>query len=196
MLYVHGKGGSSAEAAGFARNCPEIEVIGVDYDGSAPWTARPGIRAAYDAARARYGRVLLFANSIGAYFSMLALQDCAVERALLISPVVDMERLILDMLGWAGATEDALRARGEIPTEFGETLSWAYLRYVRAHPMDWRAPTKILCARRDALVAHETLERFAARCGAEICTMEQGEHWFHTEAQLRFLDEWMRAALA
>ena len=36
---------------------------------------------------------------------MLALQDQAPDRALFVSPVLDMERLILDMMSWAGVSE-------------------------------------------------------------------------------------------
>ena len=56
------------------------------------------------------------------------------DRALFVSPVLDMERLIQEMMSWAGVTESRLEAEGEISTEFGETLSWPYLQYVRAHP--------------------------------------------------------------
>ena len=46
-------------------------------------------------------------------------------------------------------TESRLEAEGEISTEFGETLSWPYLQYVRAHPVSrWETPTRILWAQR------------------------------------------------
>ena len=52
--------------------------------------------------------------------------------------------LIRGMMASAGVTERELKARGESPTAFGETLSWEYLRYVRSHPIRWSAPTRIL----------------------------------------------------
>jgi len=27
--------------------------------------------------------------------------------------------------------------------------------------------------------------------GAELTVMEEGEHWFHTDEQMRFLDNWI-----
>ena len=37
--------------------------------------------------------------------------------------------------------EDQLREAGEIATDFGQTLSWQYLNYVRRHPIhDWQGP--------------------------------------------------------
>ena len=146
ILYVHGKGGSAGEADRFRAVCPGFDVLGVDYRGELPWEAAPQIAAAYDEARRQYEHIILLANSIGAYFTMLALGDQAPDRALFVSPVLDMERLILDMMSWAGVSEQALREQGEIPTNFGETLSWKYLCYVREHPIAWQVPTEILYA--------------------------------------------------
>ena len=146
ILYVHGKGGSAGEADRFRAVCPGFDVLGVDYRGELPWEAAPQIAAAYDEARRQYDHIVLLANSIGAYFAMLALGDRASDRALFVSPVLDMERLILDMMAWAGVSEQALCERGEVPTDFGETLSWAYLCYVREHPIAWQVPTEILYA--------------------------------------------------
>ena len=61
---------------------------------------------------------------------MNALAEKNISKALFISPVVDMERLITDMMKQAAnITENELRSKKEIETEFGETLSWEYLSY-------------------------------------------------------------------
>ena len=195
MLYIHGKGGSAGEADRLRAICPGFDVLGVDYRGELPWEAAPQIAAAYDEVRRQYDRIILLANSIGAYFAMLALQGRAPDRALFVSPVLDMERLILDMMGRAGVSEQTLRERGEIPTDFGETLSWEYLSYVREHPIAWQAPTEILYAGGDHLVSRQSVERFAAEHGAGLTVLEDGEHWFHTKAQLAFLDNWVKKLL-
>ena len=194
ILYLHGKGGSAEEAAQYQKNCAGWDVIGVEYT-ALPWVGRDQILAAYREVREGYDRVALLANSLGAYFAMLALQDCALEKALLISPVLDMEGLILTMMGWAHVTEEALRERGEIPTDFGETLSWEYLTYVRDHPVCWRVPTEILCAGVDPLVPRPVVDGFVQTHRAGLTVMEDGEHWFHTDAQLAFLDRWMQRVL-
>ena len=195
MLYIHGKGGSVGEADRLRAICPGFDVLGVDYRGELPWEAAPQIAAAYDEVRRQYDHIILLANSIGAYFAMLALGDRALDRALFVSPVLDMERLILDMMGRAGVSEQTLRERGEIPTDFGETLSWEYLSYVREHPIAWQAPTEILYAGGDHLVSRQSVERFAAEHGAGLTVLEDGEHWFHTKAQLAFLDNWVKKLL-
>ena len=112
-----------------------------------------------------------------------------------MSPVLDMERLILDMMAWAGVSEQALCERGEVPTDFGETLSWAYLCYVREHPIAWQVPTEILYAGGDYLVSRQSVEQFAAEHGAGLTVLEGGEHWFHTEEQMALLDSWVKKHL-
>ena len=193
VLYIHGKGGSAAESGHYRPLFPDCEVLGLDYRSFTPWETGREIRAAVDKLRGRYERVTLIANSIGAYFSMHAGLSGLLRRAYFISPIVDMERLIGDMLRLANVSEAQLEAEGVIRTAFGEELSWDYLRYVREHPVDWRVPTQILYGSRDALSSLETVRSFAAEHGAGLTVMENGEHWFHTPEQLRFLDDWIRA---
>ena len=48
---------------------------------------------------------------------------------------------------------------------------------------------------RDNLTSFETVSGFAKKYGAVLTVMESGEHWFHTEEQMRFLDDWIRSSL-
>ena len=118
------------------------------------------------------------------------------ELILALSGISDMERLIGDMMRWTNVTERELAEKGEIPTAFGETLSWDYLCYVRAHPVSWQVPTHILYGEHDNLTSIETISAFAERNGAALTVMPGGEHWFHTEEQMQFLDDWIIHARA
>ena len=117
--------------------------------------------------------------------------DRIIDRSFFISPIVDMERLITDMMTWANITEDELKEKRIIHTSFGEDLSWEYLSYVREHPIKWNAPTVILYGSKDNLTSFETISAFAEKHNAKLTVMENGEHWFHTEEQMRFLDDWI-----
>ena len=181
ILYVHGKGGSVAESEHYKTLFPECEVVGVDYQTFTPWETGAEIRAAVEAMKAEDKRVILIANSIGAYFSMNAGIDAIIKKAWFISPIVDMEKLITDMMRGANVTEAELEARGTIHTAFGENLSWNYLCYVRSHPIRWTVPTQILYGSRDDLTSIETIRNFAKNHHAILTIMEGGEHWFHTE---------------
>lgn len=193
LIYIHGKGGSAAEAEHYRPLFPDCDVVGMDYRSETPWAAKEEFAAFFDSFRAAHASISLIANSIGAFFAMHALAEREVERAHFISPIVNMEKLILDMMGWAQVTQDELRLRGSIETAFGETLDWNYLCWVRSHPLAWRIPTRILYGSGDHLQSMESIRTFADCVGADVTVMEGGEHWFHTPEQMAFLDRWMRS---
>ena len=73
----------------------------------------------------------MVANSIGAFFALSSLDETLDDQAFLISPVMNMENLICNIMQWANVTEQELAENRKIATNFGETLSWEYLCYVR-----------------------------------------------------------------
>ena len=61
---------------------------------------------------------------------------------------------------------------------------------MREHPVQWNISTEILYAGGDDLIPRAVMDAFTAKSGSGLTVMENGEHWFHTEEQLRFLREW------
>ena len=102
------------------------------------------------------------------------------------------EKLITGMINLAGVTESELEKKQTIRTDFGEELSWEYLCYVRRHPVEWDVPTDILYGSKDNLTSIKTITDFSAAHNARLTVMENGEHWFHTEQQMLFLDNWIK----
>ena len=205
FLYIHGKMGCKEEAARFAETvCPRgYQVLSIDLPGHGertgemerfvPWEVVPELQAVCAFAQQRWKKISLYGSSIGAYFSLLAFRDVKLEKSLFVSPILDMEKLIRDMMGWAGVTREQLKAAGEIPTAFGETLSWEDLTYAMENRITkWDSPTAILYAGQDHLTAWKTVDDFAQRFGCTVTVMENGEHWFHTEEQLSVLDAWLQ----
>ena len=191
VLYIHGKGGYAGESEHYKPLFPECEIAGLDYQTFMPWETGKEIREEVMKLNAKYDSITLIANSIGAYFSMNAGIDAMIRCAYFISPIVDMEQLILNMMSRANVSEAELEEKGVIPTSSGEDLSWDYLCYVREHPVCWTVPTRILYGSRDNLTSYETINAFAKAHGAELSVMEDGEHWFHTDEQMQFLDNWI-----
>lgn len=191
IIYVHGKGGSAQEAEHYISIFPEDKVVGFDYKSVTPWDAEKEFQNFFDSICEGYDKIYLIANSVGAFFAMHSLSERRIEKAFFISPVVNMEKLISDMLLWSNSNEDELKDKKEIPTSFGETLSWDYLVWVRNHRVVWNIPTDILYGSRDHLQSYETIDSFAKRFGAKITVMENGEHWFHTDEQMNFSDDWL-----
>lgn len=157
MIYVHGKGGSAEEAEHYKSLFPRDEVIGFDYRSQTPWGAKKEFLTFFTEQRNRCEHLTLVANSIGAFFALSSLDETLVDRAYFISPIVDMENLICNMMQWSNVTEQELAEKREIATNFGETLSWEYLCYVRKHPISWNVPTCILYGEHDNLTSIETV---------------------------------------
>lgn len=194
IIYVHGKGGSALEVERFKKNCPDFDMFGVDYREYLPWIVEKQIRDVYQKLDSQYDQILILANSIGAYFSMLALQDLPIQKALFISPILNMEKSITDTLQTNNLTETDLKERQEI-TLGRKNLSWKYLQFVREHPIDWQVETEILYGENDDHTSKTVLEDFIKSHNAHVTIMENGEHWFHTKEQLAFLDNWMQKAV-
>lgn len=202
-IYVHGKLGYKEEAADFAEIvCPKgWQVLSFDLPGHGerkqetgrffPWCITPELESVWEYASGSWGRVALRATSIGAWFSMLSYADKPLEKALFVSPLLDMEKLICNMMQWASISPEQLEREREIPTDFGETLSWEYYIYAKEHPIrNWDCPTEILYSGRDNLTDRNTVDNFSSRFSCNLTVMEGGEHWFHTAEQMLFLGEW------
>ena len=108
-LYVHGRYGCKEEGEPFARIvCPEgWQVLAIDLPehgacrggpaGFDPWHAVPEAAVGIDHMPA-LASARPAATSLGAWFSMLAFAGQPLIKALFVSPVLDMERLICDMM--------------------------------------------------------------------------------------------------
>lgn len=191
VVYIHGKGGSAKEAEHYQPLFADCDVVGMEYGATTPWEAKTEFPSAVRRLSNGYASVALLANSIGAYFAMQSLSEEKIEKAYFISPVVDMERLIIKMMGRAKVTEAELQRAGEIATEFGETLSYSYLRYVRENPVRWRIPAHVAYGEHDDLTSLEEITDFARKNGCSLTILQGGEHYFHTAEQMQFLDTWI-----
>ena len=204
-LFIHGQCGCKEEALDFAGiachhgwqvlSC-DLPEHGARKDRRAkllPWVAVEELSGLMAYAKGRWARVAMRANSIGAWLGMLSFQNEAIEKALLVSPVVDMALMIEEMMARANVSREQLEKEGEIATDFGQTLSWPYYLYAREHPIE-RYPvlTHVLYGGKDDVVRRSALDDFVKKSGARLTIMQQGEHWFHTPQQLRFLDEWTK----
>lgn len=145
-------------------------------------------------ARGRAARLRLFGCSMGAYFGMVAYREEPLQQALFLSPVVDMGRLIRQMMEWFQVSEAQLQRERVVATP-AKALSWQDYQYVLAHPVQWTHPTALLYGARDNLCTREDVQRFAERSHAKMTVMEDGEHYFHTEEQLAFFRQWLQKSM-
>lgn len=204
-LYIHGQGGYKEEAEMFSKIVNQYgwQVLSIDLpehgerkneiNSFDPWHVVPELSMIMEYAKSKWEKISLFANSIGAWFSMLSFEKENFWNCLFVSPVVDMKKLIAKMMNWANVSETQLEKERIIPTDFGQTLSWEYWQYVLAHPiLKWKIPTKILYGEKDHLVDRQIIEEFAYKFNCDLTIMENGEHWFHTKQQLDVMHKWIK----
>ena len=192
VIYIHGKYGTVEEAEYYKKFFNEADIIGFEYTSEYPWDFQKEFSNFIDNIYTKYKKISIIANSIGAYFTMLSLTNKNIEKAFFISPIVDMEKLITDMMFLENITEEELYKKKEIKSSFGETLSWDYLTFVRKNPIEWNVPTYILYGEKDNWTSYETILNFTNKSKANLTIMRDGEHWFHTDEQMEFLDNWIK----
>lgn len=147
-------------------------------------------------AKRRWDTLGLFANSLGAYFSLTAYQDERFSMALFLSPVVDLERITRNMMGWFHVSEETLAREGTVQTPIGQPLYWDDYRFIREHPVHrWNTPTSLLYGGRDTLCERDAILRFAQQFSCKLELAEEAEHYFHTPEQLTVYQTWLAASL-
>ena len=144
----------------------------------------------YDILKEKWNTISLFTNSIGAYFSLLAYKDKKIEKAFFLSPLLDMRKVIENMMSAFGVTEERLKAEKEIALPIGETLYWDYYSYVKKNPITkWETETHILCGEKDEICNVETTKKFSKEFNCKLEILENSEHYFYRKEQLEKLEE-------
>ena len=203
-LFVHGKKSRKEEAEDFARIAVRrgYQVLSFDLpehgdrlDSDYPCTVQNGVHdlcLVEDYARDRWKHISLFACSLGAYFSLAAYQEVSFKRCLFLSPILDMECLIQNMMKWFNVSVELLEEKHEILTPIGEILSWSYYTYVREHQiLKWNNPTYLLYGSNDHLTERAVVESFTAKFHCDLEVLENGDHYFHTMEQMEALERWL-----
>ena len=143
-------------------------------------------------AKTNYNEINIWACSIGAYFSLLAYKDEDLKQCLFLSPVVNMKIIIENMMLWSNTTEKELNEKQEIKTDFGQTLYWDYYLYVKENPIiKWNKKTYILYGNKDNMQNESIIKNFSNEFNCDLTILKNGEHYFHTEEQLNFYNDWL-----
>lgn len=208
FLYLHGQYGSKEGAKDLAEiaNICGWQVLSFDLPEHGersqkrskfvPWQIVPEIVTIMEYVKSRWNVISLYAESIGAYFSLLSLSNEKFENCLFVSPILDMQQVILSIMKSEKISEKQLQNEIIIPTSSGQILSWNYLTYVRERPIyKWLPKTKILYAEQDELIARSVVEKFAQDFKCELTIIANAKHWFGSQEQLPILKEWINNCL-
>lgn len=195
FLYVHGQNGNKEEAHNIEKIVCRYnyQILSLDLPSIGdPWIVIPELINVIDFVKKKWDRISILANSIGAWFSMLSYENENIDDCFFVSPVLDMKALISKMMKWANVSEEQLQQKQIIHTDFGQTLSWKYWEYVLSHTIsNWKFQTKILYGEKDNLIDYDVVESFAQKFHCDLTIMANGEHWFHTNEQLEFMQNWL-----
>ena len=80
VVYIHGKGGSAAEAVRYRRLFADSNVLGFDYEARTPWDAKEEFVLFFEPILKSRKSLTIVANSIGAFFAMHALQGMEIKK--------------------------------------------------------------------------------------------------------------------
>ena len=203
-IFVHGKQSKKEEAERFAEIAEDKDYQVISFDlpehgeragSSYKCNVQNGVHdlqiiMAY--VKQKWEHISLYACSLGAYFSLVAYKDSKFEKCIFLSPILDMEHLIDNMMKWFDVSEELLKEKQEIQTPIGETLSWPYYNYVIEHQIGkWENETYILYGSNDNLTERFIIDDFIKKNHANLEVLENGEHYFHTKEQLEYLDKWL-----
>ena len=142
-------------------------------------------------AKSNYTEINLWACSMGAYFSLLAYKDIDIKQTIFLSPVVNMELIIENMMRYSNISEKQLKEEKTINTSLG-TLYYDYYKYVKNNPITkWESNTYILYGEKDNMQDELTIKEFCKKFNCDLNIMKEGEHYFHTEEQLAYYKKWL-----
>ncbi|MCQ4691490.1 alpha/beta hydrolase, partial [Clostridium sp. SL.3.18] len=86
------------------------------------------------------------------------------EKALFLSPVVDMMRVIENMMARFGVTQERLKKEQTIVSPDGQKMYWDYYCYVKEHSVgEWKVPSYLLYGSQDSMCESDTIYKFAER---------------------------------
>ena len=204
-IYIHGKDSRKENAVKLAEegNRKGFQVISFDLpkhgeriDDDEDFIIQncvAELREIYSFVSRKWKGISIYASSIGAYFSLVAYEKCKFEKCLFESPLLDMERLITNMMKWFNVSEKDLEREKEIETPIGETLSWPYLTYVRENKIAcWNNKTDIIYGEKDNLTERDVIDSFVRNYGATLTVVENGEHYLHSIDEVEKLDDWLK----
>ena len=207
-VYVHGKMGKKEEASSFAEiaidkgfqvisfDLPEHgERMDIDYQNNI-WNGVSDLNEVLNYAKSIWKEINLYAVSIGVYYRLIAYSNIPIKNCLFISPIIDMKKLIENMLLWSNSTIEKLTENSIIETSFGETLNIDYYNFVLENPIrNWNNITHILYGMQDNMMDFNTIINFTKKFNCELTTYSDMEHYQYTEKDLERLKKWQEKSI-
>lgn len=204
-IFIHGHGGNKFEAERFALLAQDYQVLTIDLPGHGerkdienfvPWRVEKELKKVIEYAKQRWSKIYIRATSIGVYFSLLAFKYEKIEKCLFVSPLLDMQRMILDLMNFAKVTKEQLQEKNEIKTSIGQTLSWEYYCFAKDNPIKAICKdTYILYANGDEVIPQDTVEKFVQENKCNLTIIKGCEHWLHLPNEIKKMEQWEKTTI-
>ena len=195
IIYIHGLYGNSGEADFYSFYSNKYDVIGLDYKDGNPWEVKDRIIHEFTEISKRYKDIYVIANSIGAFYAYMYLANQKIKKAFFISPLVNMKEVIEGMMKQYKISLETLKTKKIINLDNGQTLSYDFYQSL-IEKDKWNVKTNILYGEKDKLVDQKSIFNFVSNHNSSLTIMKNGEHYFHTPGQLRFIKKWINECLS
>lgn len=196
-VYIHGLKGSAKEAEDYSYLEDEYDVVGLDYKDGNPWELGGFLRQEFEKLTRNYKKIIVIANSIGAFYAYEYLSDFNIKQAFFISPIASMFQIVFNILMSNGIKRDELKAKKFITLDNGQTLSYDFYEHVSKEKDNWKVPTEILYGSHDELVYIENIVDFLAdHPQSKLTIKSEAGHYFHTLEEKEFIKKWILGSLA
>lgn len=192
MLYIPEHRNSTGEAALFSKDCPGYDMVDFSYRLYNPWEIKSSIQKKYCELREKYDVVAIMAKGVGAYFAIDSLGEEQVDKALFVSPVIDVECFIQTILEKTGISEDKLFEEQVISSGYDQDLSWEQYDYFKKNVLSWSSDADVIMGSDDKYENVELIKSFAKANQCELCIIEGANHDFDSPEQQSEFREWLQ----
>ena len=190
VVYIHGLFGDKKEADFYSFYTNKYDVIGLDYQDGNPWEVKDKIIKKFDEIYSKYKEIYVIANSIGAFYTYMYLTGYRIKTAFFISPLINMKAVIEKMMRKYDISMRRLKNEKYIKLDNGQTLSYDFYQSLNGKD-NWKVRTHILYGEKDNLVSNQEIFDFVKEHNVSLTIMKNGEHYFHTPSQLKYIRKWI-----
>lgn len=195
IIYIHGLHGSASESSFYSFYSNKYDVIGLEYEDGNPWEVKEKIVKEFSEISKKYKTIYVIANSIGAFYAYRYLSTFKIEKAFFISPLVNMKQTIEKLMKQNKISLEMLKEQKEISIDVEQILSYDFYMSINEED-DWKIKTHILYGEKDKTVDKDSIFSFIAHHNSSLTIMKNGEHYFHTPGQLKFVKKWINEYLS
>lgn len=191
VVYIHGLNGSAEESKDYSY-IEGYDIKGLDYEDANPWELKDSIRDKFIELIKPYEEVVVIANSIGAFYAYQYLSDIKINHAFFISPIADMNQLIINIMMDNHIDYTTLKKEKYIKLDNGQTLSYDFVQYLETNKDKWDIPTDILYGSHDDIVYIENIADFLKGHPKTRLTINgEAGHYMHTKKEKEFIKNWI-----